>query len=63
MFGYNGNKVNILKAARVAYQKYGSTLNLKYLHDNISNINIDINKKALKNRIEYIVGIRDTQRD
>lgn len=62
IFDYN-KKVNILKAARIAYQKYGSTLKLKYLHDNISNINIDINKQALKNRIEYIVGVRDTQRN
>lgn len=63
MFDYNGKRVNILKAARIAYQKYGSTLRLKQLYNMIDEINIDINKQSIKNRIEYILGKRDTQRD
>lgn len=54
---------NILKAARLAYQEYRTTLNIDYLYNIIDDIDIPINKKALKNRILYITGKRDNQRD
>jgi len=63
MFDYRGKKVNILKAARIAYQKYGSTLRLDFVKSVINNINIDINKSALINRINYIQGFKDNQKD
>jgi hypothetical protein len=63
IFDDNGKQVNILKAARLAYYKYGTTLRLQYLYEIIDNIDIPINKQALKNRILYITGQKDTQRD
>jgi hypothetical protein len=64
MLIFNGYyHVNILKAARIAYQNYGTTLNLNYLLDVIDNLDIDINKEAMKNRILYITGSIDNQRD
>ena len=58
-----GKKVNLLKAARLTYQKYGTTLKLEYLYNIIDNINLPINKITLKNRILYITGKKDNQRD
>ena len=54
---------NILDAAKLAYYKYGTTLRLQYLYEILDNIDIPINKQALKNRILYITGQKDTQRD
>lgn len=62
IFDYNGKKVNILKAAQLAYKRHGTNLKLEYLHTIIDSLDIDINKQALKNRIEYIVGFKDNQR-
>lgn len=56
-------KMNILRAAKESYRLYGTTLNLRYLYDIINQLDININKQSLKNRIEYIVGIKDNQRN
>lgn len=54
---FNGNrKLNLLSAAKYAYLNYGTSLNLELLYNNIDNINININKKSLRNRILYIIG-------
>lgn len=63
MFDSRGKKVNILKAARIAYELYGTTLKLSYLYNILDSMVIDINKEALKNRILYITGQKDNQRD
>lgn len=61
---FNGYKnINILQAGREAYRKYGTTLRLEYLINIIDKLNLQINKTALKNRILYIIGQKDTQND
>lgn len=61
---FNGYRtINILQAARQAYYENGTTLRLSYLYQVLNSLNIPINKESMKNRIDYIVGKRDTQRD
>jgi hypothetical protein len=64
---FDGQKrVNILKAGMISYKNYGTTLNLQYLYNIIDEMDLKseiINKKALKNRILYIIGEKESQRD
>ena len=56
-------KLNLLSAAKKAYNEIGTSLNLEYLYNIIDNIDIKINKNTLKNRILYIVGKKSNQND
>lgn len=56
-------KLNLLSAAKKAYRELKNTLNIEGLYYSIDNLNIDINKKALKNRLDYIVGYKNNQYD
>ena len=59
---FDGNKkLNLLSAARKAYSNFGTTLELGYLYNIIDDINININKESLKNRILYIIGKKSNQ--
>lgn len=61
---FEGNKkLNLLSAARKAYREIGTSLNLKYLYEVIDYIDLEINKNALKNRIQYIIGNKSNQYD
>lgn len=61
---FEGNKkLNLLSAARKAYREIGTSLNLKYLYEIIDYIDLEINKNALKNRIQYIIGNKSNQYD
>lgn len=63
IFDDDGSPVNVLKAGRVAYKRYGTTLKLKELLERIDLDDIKINKEALKNRIKYILVNKDNQSD
>lgn len=61
---FDGSKrMNLLSAARKAYSEIGTSLNLEYLYSVVDNIDININKSALKNRILYIIGKKSNQND
>lgn len=61
---FDGNKkLNLLSAARKAYKEIGTSLKLDYLYHVIEDLNIKINKTALKNRILYITGKKNNQND
>lgn len=61
---FEGNKkLNLLSAARKAYREIGTSLNLKYLYEIIDYIDLEINKNALRNRIQYIIGNKSNQYD
>jgi hypothetical protein len=59
----NQKQISLLKAARIAYRDKGTTLKLQELHDTIDLLDLKINKEALKNRILYITGNKDSQKD
>lgn len=61
---FDGNRrLNILSAARKAYSEIGTSLNLEYLYNIVDRLDINIDKKALKNRILYIIGKKENQND
>ena len=61
---FDANKrVGILKAARIAYRDYGTTLNFNNLINYLDSYDLRINKTAMKNRILYITGQKSNQRD
>jgi hypothetical protein len=64
---FDGQKrMNVLSAGRAVYREIGTTLNLQYLYNAIDEIDFNtsiVNKQALKNRILYIIGEKDNQRD
>lgn len=53
--------INILKAAQKAYLELGTTLKIERLYNEIDYLDFDINKDALRNRIEYITGNKKNQ--
>lgn len=59
----NNKKMNVLNAGREAYRRYGTTLRLKELVSVLNNTNLPINKEAIKNRVLYITGQKDTPTD
>lgn len=79
IFDESGKKVNILRAAKLAYStlekpiylervlkaigKTNEYYNIRCKTGPFSNIGTPINKEALKNRILYITGQKDNQRD
>ena len=61
IFNDRGKIINILSAGRIAYRRYGTTLRLNELIYVLNNISLDIDKKAIMNRIEYITGYGKNQ--
>ena len=53
-------RINILRAAREAYRMFGTNLDIYGLAANIENLPDVINKRALENRINYILGYRNS---
>lgn len=57
------NYMNVLKAGREAYRNIGTTLYIDRLIQVLNSVDIPINKTAMLNRVKYITGQKDTQRD
>lgn len=61
---FDGNRhMSILRAARVAYRDYGTSLDFNNLINYLDSVEIKINVNALKNRIKYIKGEKSNQND
>lgn len=56
-------RLNLLSAARKAYREVGTTLDISYLYNVINDLNLKLNKVALRNRLLYITGQKDNQSD
>ena len=59
----NGRRTSVLRAGRIAYRDYGTTLKLDDLYYWIDQVNFSFNKQSLKNRILYITGRKSNMND
>lgn len=59
----NNKRLNILEAGRYTYNNYSCSIDLCGLYDIVDGLNVKMNKQAFKNRIAYIIGRKDSQRD